>query len=111
MASSGYTYIAAVRQAEGIRQAAKSAAFTTWAYGQGAAFTTYVTALAAADNAFFAAVNAAALAGGPIGLPPNGQLGPGGAAPLPGTVPGNVGMTANSPSAMGSWNIGPTVLP
>jgi hypothetical protein len=90
-------FTVAVGKAEGIRQAAKAAAFATWNYQQGAAFTTYVTALETADNAFITAVNAAASTSGPIGLPPPALLGPGGAAALPGTVLGNAGMTATSP--------------
>jgi hypothetical protein len=109
------TFTQAVQKAEGIRQSAKAAAFATWAYGQGAAFTTYVTALETADNAFITAVNSAANTCGPVGLPTPGQLGPAGAASLAGTVLGNLGMSAISPSTVvmgAAWrSYGPVPLP
>jgi hypothetical protein len=92
--ASEYTFTNAVRKAEGIRQAAKAAAFATWAFGQGAALTTYVTALETADNTYIASVNSAASTLGVIGSVYPGQLGPGGAAPLGSTVIGSVGMSA-----------------
>jgi hypothetical protein len=107
-----YTFTAAVQKAEGIRQTAKTAAFTAWAFGQGAALTTYVTALETADNTFIAAVNSAASTLGVIGLPYPGQLGPAGAAALGSTVIGNVGMSATSPRMAPNWaSYGPVPLP
>ena len=110
--SAEYTFTLAVQKAEGIRQAAKAAAFATWAYGQGSAYTTYVTALETADNTFIAAVNSAASTLGVIGLPTPGQLGPAGAAALGNVVVGNVGMSANSPRLSPNWaSYGPVPLP
>jgi hypothetical protein len=110
--ASEYTFAQAVAKAEGVRQSAKTAAFNTWAFQQGAAFTTYVTALETADNAFIAAVNSAANTLGPIGLPTPGQLGPAGAASLAGTVIGNIGMAAISPRSGSGWaGNGPIPLP
>jgi hypothetical protein len=110
--SAEYTFTAAVQKAEGIRQAAKAAAFTTWAFQQGAPLTTYVTALETADNAFITSVNSAASTLGVVGLPVPGQLGPGGAAALGSTVIGNVGMSSVSPGLSPSWaSYGPVALP
>lgn len=53
------TFIAAVIAAEATRQAAKIAAFNTWAFQPGAPYTTYKTAIADADVAYFTAVNTA----------------------------------------------------
>jgi hypothetical protein len=53
------TFIAAVNAAESVRQAAKAAAFTTWAFQPGAPLTTYIAAVLAADSAFFVSVNSA----------------------------------------------------
>jgi hypothetical protein len=106
--SSEYTFVQAVRSAEGVRQTAKAAAFATWAYQQGAAFTTYVTALETADNAYITAVNAAANTLGPIGLPVPGQ----GGTPLANCVIGNVAMAAISPRGAAAWSgYGPVPLP
>ena len=110
--SAEYTFTLAVQKAEGIRQAAKAAAFATWAFGQGSAYTTYVTALETADNAFITSVNSAANTLGVIGLPTPGQLGPAGAAALGSTVIGNVGMSSISPNLSPSWaSYGPVPLP
>jgi hypothetical protein len=110
--SAEYTFTLAVQKAEGIRQAAKAAAFATWAFGQGSAYTTYVTALETADNAFITSVNSAANTLGVIGLPTPGQLGPAGAAALGSTVIGNVGMSSISPNLSPSWaSYGPVALP
>jgi hypothetical protein len=98
-----YTFTLAVQKAEGIRQTAKAAAFTTWAFGQGSALTTYATALETADNAYITSVNSAANTLGVIGLPTPGQNGPAGAAALGSTVIGNVGMSAMSPRLSPSW--------
>jgi hypothetical protein len=107
-----YTFTQAVIKAEGVRQSAKAAAFTTWAYGTGSALTTYVTALETADNAYITAVNAAASTAGVVGATPPGLLGPGGAAALSATVLGNVGMSAISPRVSPNWaNLGPSPLP
>jgi hypothetical protein len=109
---SEYTFQNAVKVAEGVRQTAKAAAFTTWNYQQGAAFTTYVTALETADNAYITAVNSAANTLGPFGLPTPGQLGPAGAASLAGTVIGNIGMAAISPrTGASAAGFGPVPLP
>ena len=110
--SAEYTFTLAVQKAEGIRQAAKAAAFATWAFGQGSALTTYVTALETADNAYITSVNSAANTLGVIGLPTPGQLGPAGAAALGSTVIGNVGMSSVSPGLSPSWQTyGPVPLP
>jgi hypothetical protein len=103
-----YNFIQSVRAAEGIRQAAKSAAFATWAYGQGSAFSTYAAALESADNAYISAVNSAASTLGPIGLPVPGQ----GGTPLANCVIGNVGMGAISSQPRVAWDgFGPIPLP
>jgi hypothetical protein len=95
-----------------LQQPARPGRIATWAYGQGSAFTTYVTALETADNAYIASVNSAANTLGPIGLPTPGQLGPGGAASLAGTVIGNVGMSAISPrTGASAAGFGPVPLP
>jgi hypothetical protein len=110
--SAEYTFTLAVQKAEGIRQAAKAAAFATWAFGQSSALTTYVTALETADNAYITSVNSAASTLGVIGSVYPGQLGPAGAAVLGSTVIGNVGMNATSPNMSPSWaNYGPVPLP
>jgi hypothetical protein len=107
-----FTYTQAIQKAEGIRQTAKAAAFTTWAYGQGAALATYITALETADNTYIASVNSAASTLGVIGLPTPGQVGPAGAAALGNVVIGNIGMTANSPRPAPNWaSYGPVPLP
>lgn len=82
------TFIAAVRVAEGVRQVAKAAAFTTYGFVQ-ANLAAYLTALEAADNAYIAAVNAAASTLGAAGytIPNSGT-------PNPGNVsPGNLGQS------------------
>ena len=53
------TFVAAVRVAEGVRQAAKAAALTTYGFVQ-ANLAAYLTSLEAADNAYMASVNSAA---------------------------------------------------
>jgi hypothetical protein len=53
------TFVRAVAAAEGVRQAAKAAAFATWAFQQGAPLATYIAALSAADVAYTTAVNSA----------------------------------------------------
>jgi hypothetical protein len=62
-----WTFINTVRAAEGVRQAAKTAAFATYAYVQ-ANLAAYLTALETADNAFVTSVNAAANTAGAVGL-------------------------------------------
>jgi hypothetical protein len=52
-------FIRAVAAAEGTRQTSKAAAFTTWAFQQGAPLTTYNAAVSAADVAYTTAVNSA----------------------------------------------------
>lgn len=107
-----YTFTAAVQKAEGVRQTAKAAAFTTWAFQQGAPLTTYLTALEAADNAFITSVNSAASTLAVIGSVYPGQLGPAGAAVLGSTVVGNAGMAAISPQLAPNWgSYGPVPLP
>jgi hypothetical protein len=73
-----FTLIAAVRAAEGVRQAAKQAAFVTYGFVQ-ANLAAYLTALEAADNAFITTVNAAASAAGAVGytIPNSGTPNPG----------------------------------
>jgi hypothetical protein len=65
--SAEQTFYAAVMKAEGVRQVAKAAAFTTWAFGTGGTLTTYITALEAADNAYLTSVNSAQSTAGGIG--------------------------------------------
>lgn len=69
------TFYAAIVKAEGIRQAAKAAAFATYAFSP-AGFATYVAALATADDTYFTSVNAAN--SGPFGYttPNTGTTGP-----------------------------------
>jgi hypothetical protein len=91
------TFITAVRAAEGVRQAAKQAAFVTYGFAQ-AGLAAYLTALEAADNAFITTVNAAASTLGVAGYTiPNG----------PGAVsnPGNVIIADNGSFAViaGGW--------
>lgn len=103
-----YTFTQAIIKAEGIRQAAKAAAFATWAFGSGSALTTYVTALETADNTYIASVNSAASTLGVIGSVYPGQ----GGTPLGSTVIGNVGMSAVSAGLAPNWaNYGPVPLP
>jgi hypothetical protein len=73
-----FTFISAVRAAEGVRQAAKAAAFTAYGF-VAATLAAYLTALEAADNAFIAAVNAAASTAGAVGytIPNSGTPNPG----------------------------------
>lgn len=52
------TFANAVAAAEGVRQVAKAAAFTTYAFAP-AGLATYIAALLAADVAYITAVNAA----------------------------------------------------
>lgn len=52
------TFYRAVASAEGVRQAAKAAAFATYGFVQ-ANLAAYITAVAAADVAYITAVNAA----------------------------------------------------
>src|SRR5215471_10231644 len=72
------TFIAAVRTAEGVRQAAKAAAFTTYGFVQ-ANLAAYLTSLEAADNAYITSVNAAASTAGAVGMtvPNSGTPNPG----------------------------------
>lgn len=110
--SAEYIFTAAVQKAEGTRQTAKAAAFSTWAFQQGAPLTTYATALEAADNAFITAVNAAASTAGVVGGLPPGLNGPAGAAALANVVLGNMGMSAISPQLSPNWaSYGATPLP
>ncbi len=78
MATAGeFTFISAVRAAEGVRQAAKAAAFVTYGFVQ-ANLAAYLTALEAADNAFITSVNAAASTAGAVGFTvPNSGPSPG----------------------------------
>jgi hypothetical protein len=73
-----FIFISAVRAAEGVRQAAKAAAFVTYGFVQ-ANLAAYLTALEAADNAFITAVNAAASTAGAVGytIPNSGTPNPG----------------------------------
>jgi hypothetical protein len=66
--SAELTFMRAVVVAESVRQAARAAAFATWAYGTGSALTTYMAALTAADNAYITAVQAACNTAGAIGI-------------------------------------------
>lgn len=88
-----YTFYAAVRLAEGVRQGAKASAFTTYGFVQ-ANLAAYLTALEAADNAYIASFNSAAstLGAGGYTIPNSGTPNPGNASP------GTVGLSA--PSAM-----------
>jgi hypothetical protein len=74
------TLITAVRTAEGVRQAAKQAAFVTYGFVQ-ANLAAYLTALEAADNAFVTTVQAAASTAGAVGYTIAG-----GGQPQPGNV-------------------------
>jgi len=85
-----FTFVSAIRSAEGVRQIAKTAAFNTFAAASfsAAALATYAAALTAADVAYITSVNSAgntlSLAGYTI---PNGP----GAATNPGNVnPGGI---------------------
>ena len=66
--SAEYTFMTAVAKAEGERQTAKAAAFTTWACGAGSALTTYLAALVAADDACTASVKAALNTAANVGI-------------------------------------------
>jgi hypothetical protein len=66
--STEYTFMTTVAKAEGVRQAAKAAAFATWAYGAGSALTTYLAALVSADDAYTASVKAAVNTAANVGI-------------------------------------------
>ncbi len=76
--ASEFTFITAVRAAEGVRQSAKLAAFNTYAFNP-ANLAAYLTALEAADNAFITSANAAASTAGAVGytIPNSGTPNPG----------------------------------
>jgi|SRR5215510_12155960 len=61
------TFIAAVRTAEGVRQVARAAAFTTYGFVQ-ANLATYLTSLETADNTYISSVNSAANTAGAVGI-------------------------------------------
>lgn len=85
-----WTFFNAVRVAEGVRQAAKAAAFATFqaAGFAGASLATYAAALTTADVAFMTSVNSAATT-----LSLAGYTIPNSGTPNPGNVdPGNLGM-------------------
>jgi hypothetical protein len=66
--SAEFTFMQAVTKAEGVRQAARAAAFATWGFGAGSALTTYIAALQSAENAYTTSlINAISAAGG-IGI-------------------------------------------
>jgi hypothetical protein len=98
------TFVAAVRVAEGVRQSAKAAAFTTFAAAAfaGSALATYAAALTAADVAFTTAVNSAAntlsLAG--YTIPNTGGTNPGN------VDPGNIGQSGMSSIGNGTATMG-----
>ncbi len=75
-------FIAAVRTAEGVRQAAKTAAFATYGFVQ-ANLAAYLTAIEAADNAYITTVNAALSTAGTFGytIPNTGTPNPGNVSP------------------------------
>lgn len=72
------TFYQAVMTAEGIRQVAKAAAFTTYGFVP-ANLAAYITALEAADNAYFTSVNSAGSTLGAAGytIPNSGSPNPG----------------------------------
>ena len=81
-----YTFLTAMQAAEGVRQTAKTAAFTAQAVSGAippANLAAYITALEAADNAYITAVNAAASTAGAVGTVIGFQTGPLGQAFLP----------------------------
>ena len=84
--SAEYTFVSSVAKAEGVRQVAKTAAFTTNQVNgiiPPANLAAYVTALEAADNAFVTALNAAASTAGAVGTVNQGQTGAAGQAFIP----------------------------
>jgi hypothetical protein len=76
--STEWTFINTIRAAEGVRQAAKASAFTTYNFVQ-ANLAAYLTALEAADNAYITSANAAASTAGAVGMtiPNSGTPNPG----------------------------------
>jgi hypothetical protein len=95
------TFLRAVALAEQVRQVAKSAAFTTWAFGTGGALSTYTAALESADNAYITSVNSAASTLGAFGITvPNS--GPSSQAPV--VVSGNLGQGAPCAGITGSMS-------
>src|SRR5262249_23674449 len=66
--SAEYTFMIAVQKAEGVRQASKAAAFTTWAFGAGSALTTYLAALVWADDAYTGSVKSALNTAASVGI-------------------------------------------
>src|SRR5262249_40655380 len=97
--SAEYTFMQAVQKAEGVRQASKAAAFTTWAFGGASALTTYLAALVSADDAYTASVKSALNTAANVGISvPN--TGPGSQVGM--VMLGNFGYGAQLPSFAGS---------
>ena len=66
--SAEYTFMTAVAKAEGIRQTARAAAFSTWAFGAGSALTTYLSSVQSADDAYTASVKSALNTAANVGI-------------------------------------------
>lgn len=100
------TFVAAARTAEGVRQAAKAAAFA--AYGFAAAnLATYIAALQAADNTFVTSINSAANTLAAAGYTiPNGPGGssanPGNCVPAPSNFMPTMAVIGNGTATMGA---------
>lgn len=98
-----FTFAAAVRAAEGVRQAAKQAAFVTYSF-VAANLAAYITALEAADNAYITSVNSAASTLGAAGytIPNSGTPNPGNVVPSLVNSGITVSMIGNGTATMGA---------
>lgn len=97
------TFINAVRVAEGVRQAAQAAAFTTYGFVAGN-LAAYIAALESADNAYVTSVNSAASTLGAAGytIPNTGGTNPGNVVPSMAKFMANPSVIGNGTATMGA---------